>query len=132
MNEIYILSQGEYDDVHIIGAYSTKELAQEMSDKMKPAKGYDDWNTPFIRPYAIDPYIKEIRQGLKLYFVWMKDNGEVTSCKQEKLSECRNISEIDTGGSVSGSIFARDKQHAIQQVEQIRLQAIVEGKIKQE
>jgi hypothetical protein len=65
---IYILTEGSYSDYHIIGAYSTKELAEEAQSLYPDAD---------IEEYGLD-YIPEHPPGMTAWSVYIKD-GEITN-----------------------------------------------------
>lgn len=50
--KVYVVTQGEYSDYHIIGVYSTKEKAQELYDAMRKSGTY--WDEPHIEDYELD------------------------------------------------------------------------------
>jgi hypothetical protein len=50
--KVYVLTQGEYSDYHIIGVYSTKEKAQEVCDAMQASRTF--WDKPQIEDYELD------------------------------------------------------------------------------
>lgn len=50
--KVYVLTQGEYSDYHIVGIYSTKEKAQELCDAMRNSGTY--WDEPHIEDYELD------------------------------------------------------------------------------
>lgn len=50
--KVYVLTQGEYSDYHIIGVYSTKEKAQKLRDAMRTSGTFYD--EPQIEEYELD------------------------------------------------------------------------------
>ena len=50
--KVYILTQGEYSDYHIVGVYSTKEKAQELCDAMRTNGTL--WDEPQVEEYEMD------------------------------------------------------------------------------
>lgn len=50
--KVYVLTQGEYSDYHIVGIYSTKEKAQELCDAI--CASYTFWDKPQIEEYELD------------------------------------------------------------------------------
>lgn len=49
---VYVLTQGEYSDYHIIGIYSTAEKATEMCDAIRANNTFGD--EPQIEEYKLD------------------------------------------------------------------------------
>jgi hypothetical protein len=66
MKTIYVLTEGSYSDYHIVGVYSTKELAQEAESL------YSD---SMIEEYSLD-YIPEHPPGMSAWFVRIS-NGKL-------------------------------------------------------
>ena len=64
---IYILTEGCYSDYHIVGAYSTKELAEEAQSLYPDAD---------IEEYGLD-YIPEHPPGMSAWSVYILD-GKIT------------------------------------------------------
>lgn len=63
MNTIYILTEGDYSDYHVIGVYSTKELAE------KAQFVYEDSQ---IEEYALDD-VPDYPPGMKGWYVNIDD-----------------------------------------------------------
>ena len=63
MKTIYILTEGDYSDYHIVGAYSTKELAEEAQSLYQYSQ---------IEEYGLD-YIPQHPPGMSAWFVRISD-----------------------------------------------------------
>jgi hypothetical protein len=63
MTSIYVLTEGDYSDYHIVGVYSTKELAEEAQTLYKDSQ---------IEEYDLDN-IPEHPPGMKAWFVLIRD-----------------------------------------------------------
>ena len=50
--KVYVLTQGEYSDYHIVGVYSTKEKAQELCDAMRTNGTL--WDEPQVEEYELN------------------------------------------------------------------------------
>lgn len=73
MTSIYVLTEGNYSDYHIIGVYSTKELATEAQSLYEHSQ---------IEEYDLDD-IPEHPPGMKAWFVGI-NNGELDDlCTQQ-------------------------------------------------
>jgi hypothetical protein len=66
MKNIYVLTEGSYSDYHIVGVYSTKELAEEAQSLYKDSQ---------IEEYDLDD-IPEHPPGMSAWFVRIND-GEL-------------------------------------------------------
>jgi Fe2+ or Zn2+ uptake regulation protein len=63
MKNIYVLTEGSYSDYHIVGVYSTKELAEEAQSLYKDSQ---------IEEYDLDN-IPEHPPGMSAWFVKISD-----------------------------------------------------------
>lgn len=63
MKTIYVLTEGDYSDYHIVGVYSTKELAEEAQTLYEHSQ---------IEEYDLDD-IPEHPPGMKAWFVRISD-----------------------------------------------------------
>jgi len=63
MTSIYVLTEGDYSDYHIVGVYSTKELAKEAQSLFKNSQ---------IEEYGLDN-IPEHPPGMSAWFVRISD-----------------------------------------------------------
>jgi len=63
METIYILTEGDYSDYHIIGVYSTKELAEKAQFVYENSQ---------IEEYTLDN-VPDYPPGMKAWFVFIDD-----------------------------------------------------------
>ena len=108
---IYILTEGSYSDYHIIGAYSTKELAEEAQSLYPDAE---------IEEYGLD-YIPEHPPSMTAWSVYIKD-GEITNTYSTNPFNTTNIPYENYSVSshpmqkgikcASFNIWAVDREHA--------------------
>lgn len=121
LNKIYLVTEGEYSDYHIIGAFSTKEKAQSF------IKLFGDRYGMYLEDYEIDKYEKQIADGLKYYIVHMKFNGDV-----EYISVESNLESSDKiwSDNIQVCVWAKDEKHAIKIANERRIKLKLEGKIK--
>jgi len=63
MTSIYVLTEGDYSDYHIVGVYSTKELAKEAQSLYKDSQ---------IEEYNLD-HIPEHPPGMSAWYVNISD-----------------------------------------------------------
>jgi hypothetical protein len=108
MKTIYILTEGDYSDYHIVGVYSTKELAEEAQSLYQYSR---------FEEYSLD-YIPEHPPGMKAWFVRIDDGTlefglthEVNAFDQKVPHEDEyNYHNGETGYFVY--CWAVDKEHA--------------------
>ena len=59
MNNVYIVTSGEYSAYCISAVFSDKELAQKYIDSFEKPK----WDSYSIEEYELNPHAKEIKKG---------------------------------------------------------------------
>jgi hypothetical protein len=102
-NTIYVLTEGEYSDYHIIGAYSSEELANEAK-KLYP---YSD-----IEEYYLD-IIPEHPPGMVAWQVTIKDNVMMDSCQiGPPMGGLSFPHECVYNNNIFYRLWAADKEHA--------------------
>jgi len=128
MKTVYILTEGDYSDYHIIGVYSTRELAQEAADAgFVRVSVYSDYD---IEEHNLDENSPPF--GMKCWRVRMLRNGDTLG----------DVERGDIGGHGSMSdyiiltsrrkltdeayffMWARDEKHAVKIANERRAQLI--------
>ena len=72
MSKIYIITDGDYSDYHIVGVFDSKKLAKNFIKKYyKRNYGY-----PEIEEYVVNPLEQLNRKGCNAYFVNISQDGE--------------------------------------------------------
>jgi hypothetical protein len=99
-NTIYILTEGEYSDYHIIGAYSSMELANKAKVLYPVSE---------IEEYDLD-IIPEHPPGMVAWLVVIVD-GNLAQCSQISPS-WMNDRDFNQFNSWNFYIWATDKEHA--------------------
>lgn len=134
MNTIFVIEQGSYSDYHVVGVYSTRENA-EKALAIFNGGGYD---RPEISEWLLDPHINEINQGLILWRVWMKENGDNSDTQIVELRPLRGGYETNEPFTtferndeqfLCGHIWAADSPSATKILNERRTQAIAEGRL---
>ena len=115
MTKVYIVTNGEYSDYHIVNVFSDKGKAEKY---VKAIYGIND--EVCIEEYDVDKYPKQIDKKLKHWWVEMLKNGEVDGCMvsdSHKYSDCRyyilNNFMTEHVDYLNVFCWAKDKQHAI-------------------
>jgi hypothetical protein len=122
MNNVYIVTSGEYSAYCISAVFSEKELAQKYIDSFEKPK----WDSYFIEEYDLNPYAKEIKKGYLPYFVKMSKNGDCIDVRINKTDGLEyNELLLDSNNNVRFSLFAKDEKHAIKIANEKRIQLIV-------
>lgn len=100
MKTIYVLTEGEYSDYHIIGVYSTKELA-EKEQFVHPKSRIEEYYLDFVSDYP---------PGMKAWQVFVKNNIVYDICQIHPFSQPWEHQWGD--GEYSTYCWAEDKEHA--------------------
>jgi len=134
VSKVYVLTEGEYSDYHIVGVYSTKEDAEAAKRWILGVKNVSSYfaSGVVVEEYELDPHADAIRQGLTAYRVRMAWNGDTEAVYRadddaygRTICMGGGINALAQG--VSGVVFARDEQHAVKIVNEKRAQMIAQG-----
>jgi hypothetical protein len=121
--KVYIVTSGCYSDYHIEGVYSTREMAEEYIRAIKDDyKGINEWEVDVV----VDP----IEHGYLRWYVRF-DGDNIDYINQEdidlddpKEEECSYYNYM---GSLSFSIYAKDRDHAIKIASEKRFMLLASG-----
>jgi hypothetical protein len=108
MKNIYVLTEGSYSDYHIVGVYSTKELAEEAQSL---------YNGSQIEEYDLDN-IPEHPPGMSAWFVGISDGklDDIYTTQTSPFNEIipREYEYEYPNGRISYSVYcwAVDENHA--------------------
>ena len=133
MKTIYVVTQGEYSDYHIVGVYSRKEDAEAYCGAHLE-NGYD---TPQVEEYELDAHAALLRRGFRHYLVDMHADGNEATAEQRPVPD----SEYEDGSNAAfhvvgylpltvgfwSHLWARTPEHAIKVVNERRTRAIANG-----
>ena len=106
--QIFVVTQGDYSDYHIIGIFNSFEKAEIYHQTFKKN---DDINP--IEEHNLNPYQYELKNGYKSYTIEMKRNGDIV--KITKLSGLQTTEPYVTYNrqSMIHICVAKDEKHAI-------------------
>ena len=108
--KVYLVTEGEYSDYHICGAFSSEALAQEFMDDMKKDEKWSE--------YQIEPYELDIPANVAFpYYVWMNRNGEVFH-DARRADDGPGVYENSTDTAIVGK--GKTLEHARRNAEEIR------------
>lgn len=105
MKTIYVLTEGSYSDYHIIGVYSTKELAQKAQFLYQHSE---------IEEYSLDN-IPDSPPNMKAWSVYVSDESGVTCYSMDPDHTIPHEDYFTTHeGILTGSyhVWAEDEDHA--------------------
>ena len=129
MTKIFVVTAGDYSDYHIVGAFSTRKIAEEYRYKLGA-----DW----VEEYEIDEITNSLYSGgYTRYYVSF--NGDTTIVEEHKSTyenDHLDMKYVVTNrsrgaGNMNVYLFARDEQHAVKIASEVRSQIIASGVIEQ-
>ena len=126
MKKIYLVTQGNYSDYHVVSAFSEKALAQSFIDSFVK----NDYEPLEIEEYEIDKLSEQLRNGYKAYSVLMEKDGtcievEQVSCLYPEKAQRESISFSYDKKYMDTSMFAKDEKHAVKIANERRIRAIM-------
>jgi hypothetical protein len=127
MASVWLLERGQYSDYTVLGVFSTRAnavKAMELVDK--------EFSSPRITKRELNPGIDQLGEGLTLFSVSMRADGE-----SSKVS--RGVWDLEPEllvanpkapypKQVYGTVWATDEAHAIKIANEFRVQAVAEGR----
>jgi len=105
MKTIYILTAGDYSDYHIIGAYSTRELAEKAQFLYEYSR---------IEEYSLD-HVPDAPPNMKAWSVYVSDEEGISCYSTEPSDEIPYENYFTTrDGFLTASyhVWATDEDHA--------------------
>lgn len=140
---VWVIEQGSYSDYRVVGIYSTRENAQEIADIINREDPYDKAE---VGEWEVDPLISELRAGWRPFHLVMLADGTVENVRDEE----RNSYNIGNGthlwlwertkapaykgkgipDALNGTVWAKDREHAIKIANERRVQMIASGEWK--
>ena len=119
--DVYVVTKGDYSDYHIVGVYSSKELA-DLAHKNLNADDIETWK--------LDEHMGE-KGGLLLYNVIMDRHGNTKGLsRQSNLEEPQHDWYPYYGADQYQMVFpvwAKDASHAVKIANERRIQLIASG-----
>jgi len=118
---VYVVTQGDYSDYHIVAIYSTEEEAEKH-----PQGKYDSNN---IEEWQMDAYTVMRADGKKVMFGRINKDGKIYDIK-DNFGDIENAGEI--GFANDGSMYAfaivKDKEGMKKVLSDTRAQYLAENK----
>lgn len=134
MSISHIVTSGCYSDYSIRAVFSTKERAQAFIDELKEKYDYRARDAD-IEEWEIDEETPS-DHGLKRIHVLLKENGDTYRVEEsQEIAWWQWYISYSTFGTVSetlfsGTVFARDNDHAIKMARDTRAASIAAGDLE--
>ena len=127
MDKVYLVSEGSYSNYHIIGVFSTRELADKLAAHDKDRE---------VEEWELDADAERVRVGLALYSAHMNEDGNDSNASagewedDEKyyITAVRKDANGEPEPTLYCTVYATDKQHAIKIANEKRIELIATGK----
>ena len=124
MDKIYLVSEGEYSDYSIVGAFSTEEKAQALVDVIN-ARPY---STARIEIYHLDSV--QLKPGHQVYHIWMNSEGNTpwevfigyVENGTEARTEFRFSRQAPQGTYLVVTRYVETPEHAVKIANELRTQ----------
>jgi hypothetical protein len=123
MNNVYVLTAGEYSGKSIVGIFSNKKLAEKMKEAT------DDANE--IEEFPIDDVPSKVLMGYKYYTIYMDRNGNSKIYMQTPFSEYNKNQYYFTDDfneektrEIVFELWAKNEKQAIKMSNEYRAQII--------
>jgi len=124
--KVYLVTDGEYSDYRVLGAYTEKELAERAREL---------WDADSIEDFDLDAMPPDGPPGMLPYVVSMDKDGQPRSINPVARVSCesvdRGLSIYQYGDGFSwccGYVWARDEQHAVKIVNERRIALLASGR----
>jgi hypothetical protein len=143
MQKIWVIEQGCYSDYGVVGVFSTEENAQRVATLINSEA--DVYDKAEVACWDLDPGIKEMNAGKKLYRVGMDYDGTVSRCEVDnspyssgektgmgvwKKTEAPFWRGRPIADAVTGRVWAKSDKQAIKIANEYRAQAIADGRMQ--
>ncbi len=119
-----MITQGSYSDYSVVGIFSTKEKAQRALDSL-PIYGKNN-DVDEYELDELDTLVNKFARGYKIYWVVMKSDGTLTSCRvDDEIYTFINHNKEE----IWGQVLAKNDKQAIKIVNDKRAQLIASGEL---
>lgn len=120
MTKIYVVTDGSYSDMGVVGVFDSKDTAQQFVDK---------FSCNDVEEYELNAKVKQINQNLTLYYVRMDYFGNTNHPPTAEHEEEFFDSELVTmyAGNITTQCYATSPEHAVKIVNERRMFLIAEN-----
>ena len=116
--KIYVVTDGDYSDYHIVALCSTQENAEEVVVSNKSR-----WNDPNIEEWELDDF-KKCPNGLLPWGVKMNREGASSLERETLASFSPRVVPYGDGENMVFDVFAKDEKHAVKIANEKRVQLV--------
>lgn len=139
---VWVIEHGSYSDYSVVGVYDSYKKASMVCELINSG---DPYEKATVSRWPMNPACDEVMSGKKLFHVVMAMDGTTEDCRE---SSSLLAYEIQGGGlnvwkrtqaaawrdkpiqdAVNGSVWAKDKKHAVKIANEFRARAIADNKM---
>lgn len=126
MEEVFVVTTGEYSDYSISAIFTDRDLAVDYINSFTSQNWYS-FND--IEVYKLNPYKFELQNGYKPFTVLMDIEGKTLKCSVSEVSNEWNhnnekLYRINPNNEMYSYVYAKDQKHAIKITNERRIQLI--------
>lgn len=123
MAKVYLLTQGEYSEYHIVGVYSTREKAEAHKPNHRNYFGTD----PDIEEHELDPPCSILPDTWKVIMDRDGNSLEEPHLTEGQDKESFNLWDSKKDNEYAFWVHAKDKAHAVKVANEMRIRKIIQG-----
>ena len=120
----YIVTRGAYSDYHIVGVYSTQEIAERY-------RNLEPGDTADIEIWDVDVLYDPVEHGYKFWSVDFDKAGNIVYLSQEDMEigdgEIERNSYYLHQRGITFHLYAKDRDHAIKIASEQRFMILANG-----
>jgi hypothetical protein len=138
---VWVVEQGSYSDYHVVGVFSSEKNARQIVALLKESDCYDE---PTVAFWEMNPGIRDINAGHKLWNVRMLRDGFVESAEGREVSSYNFGGNVwvwerskapayqgtDTPDALDATVWAKSAKHAVKIANEHRARLIASGEWK--
>lgn len=118
VRKVFVVTQGDYSDYHILAVFSTREKAEEYAQAREAE----------IEEFELDAMPTTGELGLAWYYVSMDRDGDTHWVACLKDNQFNNAPRTELGvNRMSVHVAAKSKEHAVKIANERRVQLIASG-----
>ena len=131
--KIYLVSQGDYSDYHIVGAFSTHKKAKAFVDRFTVDREYDAYFKNYrIASYDIDALEPAARKDMIWVHLVMGRDGRTWNVTTGPDVPNKPMRELYRNDRLMVTVEAKDVAHAVKIANEIRTRMIARGEWPEE
>lgn len=133
INHVYLVIQGDYSSISVVGIFTEKETAERLANKLNNDNDEDgkNWNNCSVSKCKLNELKSEVEKGYSFFYLEMDKHGNIKDCRKEneyfyfqydhsRISFINDIMDI--------RLYAKNRKHAIKIANERRRELILLNK----